>query len=112
MINRAGMDIIGPPKQMTLPTIAAHISDKDQGVRSAAMNCLVEVHAFIGEDVFKHKIIGRLGDKEDSYLRERIKRSAKGGDAPVQEEKPQGNKPGKFFIFYQNIYILALEKIL
>ena len=73
MISRAGMDILGPPKQQSLKEIAAHISDKDQTVRSAAMNCLVEVHKLIGDDVYSPKKIGRLGEKEESYLRERIK---------------------------------------
>ena len=51
MIGRGGMDIVGPPKQQSLKDIAAHISDKDQTVRSSAMNCLVEVHKLIGDEV-------------------------------------------------------------
>ena len=86
MIARAGMSILGQPKQQLLKEIAAHISDKDQTVRSSAMNCLVEVHKFIGDEIYNVKKIGRLGEKEESYLRERIKRSST--EMPPPESAP------------------------
>ena len=89
MIGRSGVDVCGPPKQQSLKDIAAHISDKDQGVRSSAMNCLVEVHKFKGDELFNPKLIGRLGEKEESYLRERIRRAAT--EQPTQPE-PKADK--------------------
>mgnify|MGYP006944947442 CR=1 FL=1 len=92
MIGQSGMGILGQPKQQLLKEIAGHISDKDQTVRSSAMNCLVEVHKFIGDDIYSIKKIGRLGEKEESYLRERIKRAGSSADMPPP---PAAAKPDK-----------------
>ena len=75
MIDTHGIEVIGPPKQNSLKEIAAQISDRDQNVRSAALNALVNVYKIIGEEIYSHKRIGRLGEKEESYLKERIKRA-------------------------------------
>ena len=89
MIAKSGVEVAGPPKQAALKEIAAHIADKDQNVRSGAMNCLVEVHRIIGESVYSAKVIGRLGDKEEAYLKERIKRSG-----PIEQvEMPPPQAP-------------------
>ena len=83
MIASHGLSVLGPPKAMALKDIAAQISDRDQNVRSGALNALVEVHRLMGDEVFNPKKIGRLGEKEDSYLRERIKRAGKEGAADL-----------------------------
>ena len=83
MIAGHGLSVLGPPKAMALKDIAAQISDRDQNVRSGALNALVEVHRLMGDEVFNPKKIGRLGEKEDSYLRERIKRAGKEGAADL-----------------------------
>ena len=95
MIANHGLSVLGPPKAMALKDIAAQISDRDQNVRSGALNALVEVHRHIGDEVLNPKKIGRLGEKEDSYLRERIKRAGKDGAASADLTKTI-NKNGTF----------------
>ena len=90
IIAKSGVEVAGPPKQGALKEIAAHIADKDQNVRSGAMNCLVEVYRIIGESVYSAKVIGRLGDKEEAYLKERIKRAGPAAsDQTVDMPPPQ-----------------------
>ena len=43
-----------PGGQKTLPLIAAQISDRDNAVRSAALNTMVVVYGNIGETVYKY----------------------------------------------------------
>jgi hypothetical protein len=83
MVKNSGIGVIGDPAKGNYKEIGAHISDKDQNVRSAAMNCLVEAYKTVGEELFKSKMVGKLGDKEESYLKERIKRSIGLPDAPA-----------------------------
>ena len=90
MIEKHGMEVVGPPKQAALKDIASQISDRDQNVRSAALNALVNVYNIIGEDVYNPKKIGRLGEKEESYLKERIKRA--GGSNPNATANVNGTK--------------------
>ena len=70
--------------------LASQISDRDQNVRAAALNALVEVHRLIGDAVYNPKKIGRLGEKEESYLKERIKRAGSG--SAQDETKIVGKK--------------------
>ena len=79
MIAKHGESVWGEPKKGALKELASQISDRDQNVRSAALNALVEVHRLIGDAVYNPKKIGRLGEKEESYLKERIKRAGAGG---------------------------------
>ena len=93
MIQNSGIEIIGDPAKGNYKEIGAHISDKDQNVRSSAMNCLVEAYKTVGEELFKSKMVGKLGDKEESYLRERIKRTL--GTPDTTENEPQVLAPKK-----------------
>ena len=96
MIAEHTLSVLGPPKAMALKDIAAQISDRDQNVRSAALNALVEVHRLMGDEVYNPKKIGRLGEKEESYLKERIKRAGKEGGAPSADLTKTINKNGTF----------------
>ena len=98
MIQNSGIEIIGDPTKGNYKEIGAHISDKDQNVRSSAMNCLVEAYKTVGEELFKSRMVGKLGDKEESYLRERIKRTlgtsdTSANEAPVLAPKKASETP-------------------
>ena len=47
------MVICGPQPQKTVPLIASQISDRDNAVRSAALNTMVIVYGNVGDGVFK-----------------------------------------------------------
>jgi len=96
MIAKHGESVWGSPKQGALKELAGQISDRDQNVRSAALNALVEVHRLIGDKLHDQKRIGRLGEKEESYLKERIKRAGGSGGGAADETKvvvKKGTKP-------------------
>lgn len=61
--------------QAALKEIAKHISDRDNSVRNAALNAVVQAYFLAGEKVYK--LIGQLSEKDLSMLDERIKRSKK-----------------------------------
>ena len=47
------MFVCGSQPQKTVPLVAAQISDRDNAVRSAALNTMVVVYGNVGEGVFK-----------------------------------------------------------
>ena len=47
------MTICGAQPQKTVPLIASQISDRDNAVRSAALNAMVVVYGNVGDGVFK-----------------------------------------------------------
>ena len=47
------MVVCGPSPQKTVPLIAAQISDRDNTVRTAALNAFVIIHGNVGEAVYK-----------------------------------------------------------
>ena len=47
------MVICGTQPQKTVPLIASQISDRDNAVRSAALNTMVVVYGNVGDGVFK-----------------------------------------------------------
>ena len=53
LIQNNGMIICQPSPQKTLPLIAAQITDRDNAVRSAALNAMVVVYGNVGEGVYK-----------------------------------------------------------
>ncbi|VDK56206.1 unnamed protein product [Anisakis simplex] len=67
----------------SLKQIAACISDRDNNVRSAAINAVVVAWKEEGERVFQ--LIGKMNDKDKAMLDERIKRS---GIVPKAKGKP------------------------
>ncbi|KAJ7414700.1 Cytoskeleton-associated protein 5 [Willisornis vidua] len=90
LVESYGMNVCQPTPGKALKEMAAHIGDRDNTVRNAALNTIVTVYNVHGDQVFK--LIGNLSEKDMSMLEERIKRSAKRPSAaPVRqaEEKPQ-----------------------
>ncbi|XP_078348745.1 cytoskeleton-associated protein 5-like isoform X2 [Oculina patagonica] len=76
LIQVYGMNVCQPTPPKALAAIAAQIGDKDNGVRNAALNAVVEAYFLVGEKTC-YKYCSRLSDKDLAYLEERIKRSSK-----------------------------------
>ncbi|KMZ03269.1 protein mini spindles isoform X4 [Drosophila simulans] len=72
LIESYGMNICPPS---AVREIARQISDRDNSVRNAALNCIVQVFFLSGEKTYK--MIGHLNEKDLSMLDERIKRAKK-----------------------------------
>ncbi|KAK3702253.1 hypothetical protein QZH41_019815, partial [Actinostola sp. cb2023] len=95
LIQVFGMNVCQPSPPKAIANIATQIGDRDNGVRNAALNAIVEAYFLVGETVYKYA--GRLNDKDLGYLEERIKRSSKnrpatsaGSEEPKPVSKPRG----------------------
>lgn len=86
LIEIYGMNVCHPTPPVALKEIAKHISDRDNSVRSAALNCVVQAYFLIGEKVYK--MIGNLNEKDLSMLDERIKRASKTRKPAAESPKP------------------------
>ncbi|XP_055533540.1 protein mini spindles isoform X2 [Wyeomyia smithii] len=75
LIETYGLTVCQPTQQAALREVAKHISDRDNSVRNAALNTVVQAYFLAGEKVYK--LIGQLSEKDLSMLDERIKRSKK-----------------------------------
>lgn len=88
--------------QPSLKAIAACISDRDSNVRNAALNAVVAAYKEAGDVVFQ--LIGKLSDKDQAMLEERIKRS---GAVPKNKGYFEGNLHRfrtRFCFFTQNSF--------
>lgn len=88
LIETYNLSVCQPTPQHALKEIARQISDRDNSVRSAALNCIVKAHELAGEKIYK--MIGNLNEKDLSMLDERIKRS-KRNPKPQAEIKPSAS---------------------
>ncbi|GIY80106.1 hypothetical protein CDAR_186242 [Caerostris darwini] len=86
MIESYGLNVCQPSPAVALKEIAKQISDRDNSVRNAALNCVVQAYFIEGEKVYK--FVGQLSDKDLSLLEERIKRSSKPKAKPVESNVP------------------------
>lgn len=75
LIETYGINVCQPSPSVALKEIARQISDRDNTVRSAALNCVVQAYFLIEDKVYK--MIGQLNEKDLSMLDERIKRAKK-----------------------------------
>ncbi|KAL5108615.1 Cytoskeleton-associated protein 5 [Taenia crassiceps] len=75
MIEHFGLNVCQPSPAASLKVVAAQISDRDSGVRTAALNALVCAYAIVDEPLWK--MLGQLPEKERSMLEERIKRAGR-----------------------------------
>lgn len=96
LIENYGLGICQPSQQVALKEIARQISDRDNSVRNAALNCIVMTFFLAGEKIYK--LIGQLNEKDLSMLDERIKRAKKTrkpttASAEVPPTVGGGNKP-------------------
>ncbi|XP_037896088.1 protein mini spindles isoform X2 [Glossina fuscipes] len=89
MIENYGLTVCQPSQQVALKEIARHISDRDNSVRNAALNCVVQAYFLAGEKIYK--LIGQLNDKDLSMLDERIKRAKR----PQKKSDTSLNVSGK-----------------
>ncbi|XP_060608176.1 cytoskeleton-associated protein 5-A-like, partial [Ruditapes philippinarum] len=91
LIETYGISICQPSPQQALKAIAGQISERDNGVRNAALNSTVIAYLILGDNLYKY--IGTLKEKEMSYLDERIKRTSKskpaGGQPAAKQERPK-----------------------
>ncbi|XP_072747626.1 protein mini spindles isoform X2 [Anoplolepis gracilipes] len=75
LIENYGVSVCQPNPSAALKEVAKQIADRDNSVRNAALNCIVQAYFLQGERVFK--LIGQISEKDRSLLDERIKRAAK-----------------------------------
>ncbi|KAJ7391009.1 hypothetical protein OS493_021029 [Desmophyllum pertusum] len=85
LIEVYGMNVCQPTPPKALAAIAAQISDRDNGVRNAALNAVVEAYFLVGEKTC-YKYCSHLSDKDFDYLEERIKRSSKNRPSTAPSE--------------------------
>lgn len=91
LIEIYGINVCQPSPAQALKSIAQQIADRDNSVRSAALNTIVAAYHILGETVYKY--VGHLNDKDQGMLEERIKRASKNRPpstkAASPEEKPK-----------------------
>jgi cytoskeleton-associated protein 5 len=89
LIETYNLSVCQPTPQHALKEIARQIGDRDNSVRSAALNCIVKAHELAGEKIYK--MIGQLNEKDLSMLDERIKRSKKNPKPQMEVVKPSAS---------------------
>ncbi|CAB0035199.1 unnamed protein product [Trichogramma brassicae] len=75
LIESYGVSVCQPSPAAALKEVAKQIADRDNSVRNAALNCIVQAYFLEGERVYK--LVGQISEKDQSLLDERIKRAAK-----------------------------------
>lgn len=75
LIEGYGISVCQPTPVAAMKEVAKHISDRDNSVRNAALNCIVNAFFLEGEKIYK--MVGQISDKDLSLLEERIKRATK-----------------------------------
>ena len=75
ILQNHGPSVLQPSAGACLKEIAKQIADRDNSVRSAALNCITEVYFQEGDRLYK--MIGNLPEKDMAMLEERIKRQSK-----------------------------------
>ncbi|XP_044007897.1 protein mini spindles isoform X2 [Aphidius gifuensis] len=75
LIENYGVSVCQPTPSAALREIAKQIADRDNSVRNAALNCIVQAYYLEGEKVYK--LVGNISEKDLSLLEERIKRAGK-----------------------------------
>lgn len=86
IIEDFGITVCMPTPAACLKEVAKQISDRDNSVRNAALNCVLQAYNIVGEKVYK--IVGNISDKDMSLLEERIKRSSR---KTMALPKPEAN---------------------
>jgi cytoskeleton-associated protein 5 len=88
LIETYSLTVCQPSAQVALKEIAKHISDRDNSVRNAALNCVVQAYFLADEKIYK--LIGQISEKDLSMLDERIKRSKRTVKKPQVAELSRG----------------------
>ncbi|CAH1965388.1 unnamed protein product [Acanthoscelides obtectus] len=84
LIEDFGISVCMPTPGACMKEVAKQISDRDNSVRNAALNCVVQAYYIVGEKVYK--LVGNISDKDMSLLEERIKRASKKQHQPKAAE--------------------------
>lgn len=87
LIETYGIGCCQPSPAAALKEIAKNISDRDNSVRNAALNCIVQAYFILNDKVYK--LIGQISEKDMSMLDERIKRTKR----PVKKVQVEIVKP-------------------
>ena len=72
LITFAGITVCQPNASTAFKEIAKQISDRDNSVRNAALNCIASAYFLEGEKILK--FVSHIAEKEMSLLEERLKR--------------------------------------
>eukprot|EP00095_Tigriopus_kingsejongensis_P001503 maker-scaffold1086_size63525-snap-gene-0.14 protein:Tk01503 transcript:maker-scaffold1086_size63525-snap-gene-0.14-mRNA-1 annotation:"microtubule associated protein" len=86
LIQSYGTTILHPTPGACVKEIAKQIAERDNSVRSAALNCITEVYFQDGEKMYK--ALGNLPEKDMAMLEERIKRTGKSRPPPKSAQPP------------------------
>ncbi len=94
LIGNYGLKVCGATPAVALKEMAKQISDRDNSVRNAALNAVVQAYFLTGEKIFK--MVGQLTEKDMSMLEERVKRAQRPmgravPDVMVQQPSPQSS---------------------
>ncbi|XP_043214120.1 cytoskeleton-associated protein 5-A-like isoform X1 [Amphibalanus amphitrite] len=88
MIETFALGVCQPSAGAALKEVARQIGDRDNAVRKAALNALVQAHYNTGDKLYK--LIGNISDKDLSLLEERIKRAPpRAAPPPPAAERPR-----------------------
>ncbi|KAL0278569.1 UNVERIFIED_CONTAM: hypothetical protein PYX00_000354 [Menopon gallinae] len=93
LIEEFGMSVCQPTPSSTLKEISKQISDRDNAVRSAALNAIVKAWFIEGDKVYK--LIGQLSEKDMSLLEERVKRASKSRTVSAVQSKSEPKEKEK-----------------
>ncbi|TPX69294.1 hypothetical protein SpCBS45565_g02541 [Spizellomyces sp. 'palustris'] len=83
LVQRNGMGVCIPSK--SFPLIAAQLADRDASVRGGALGVITQAYLLVGDGVWK--LLGRVSEKDKSFVEERLKRvsNSRGGK---EEDRP------------------------
>ncbi|XP_026480505.1 protein mini spindles [Ctenocephalides felis] len=77
LIAGYGITVCQPSPLAALKEVVKQVSDRDNAVRNAALNCVVQVYYIQQDKVYKLLSQLQLSEKDQSLLDERIKRASK-----------------------------------
>ncbi|XP_050528781.1 protein mini spindles-like isoform X2 [Daktulosphaira vitifoliae] len=86
LIEDYGTSICQPSVAVACKEIAKSIGDRDNAVRTAALNFFVAAFFLHGDALFK--FVGNISEKDMGLLRERLKRASKNRVVPVATVQP------------------------
>ncbi|XP_014295332.1 protein mini spindles isoform X1 [Microplitis demolitor] len=91
LIENYGVTVCQPTPAAALREIAKQIADRDNSVRNAALNCIVQAYYLEGDRI--NKLIGHISEKDQSLLEERIKRANKNRPSKPASEVRMSTMP-------------------
>ncbi|KAL5234313.1 hypothetical protein ACI65C_001723 [Semiaphis heraclei] len=86
MVEDYGTSVFQPSVAVACKEIAKSIGDRDNSVRTAALNCFVAAFFLHGEALYN--FVGHISEKDMGLLKERLKRASKNRVVPVATIQP------------------------